>query len=103
MSFWTSLRDTFETVVTLGVYNPARNRMEDQQRRAVNDQIKAYREQTELTQKQIDETRNQANSEKRRVQEKQIRSLRRNYSAAGGGMLGVGSAAAPDMNQKLGG
>lgn len=69
----------------------------------IRDQMSAYKEQTELTRKQLNDTRNEVNSEKRKVQEKQIRSLRRGYSSHGTGMLGVSEPAATDMTNTLGG
>lgn len=70
------------------------------QQKAINDQVKYYKEQTELTRKEINEKRNQINAEKRRVQEKQVRALRRNYS--GRGFLGSGESSESGMNAKLG-
>lgn len=67
----------------------------------VNDQIKAYKEQTELTRKEIEAKRGEAAAEKRRVDQKQIRQLRRNYGT--GTLLGSSTPASPDMNNKLGG
>jgi hypothetical protein len=109
MSWWTDLRDTVEYVGTAGMYDPWKSRENDrksrendrQQRDMVNAQIKAYQDQTNLAKQQLDEARNATQAEKRRVEEKQIRALRRNYRAAG--MLGTGAAASEDMNQKLGG
>src|ERR1700691_1323085 len=49
------------------------------QQRAMNAQIQAYREQTELTRQELARTRNETSAQKRRVEEKQIRALRRNY------------------------
>lgn len=74
-----------------------------QQRQVANEQIKAYKEQTELTRQQLDKTRNEENVEKRRIQEKQVRSLRRNYRTQAAGILGVGQPATEDMTNKLGG
>lgn len=103
MSFWTSIRDTVEKVGTLGLYDPERRRQERDQRKMINNQINAYKEQTALTRQQLNETRAETAVEKRSIQEKQIRSLRRNYRAQGAGMLGQGQAAEQDMNNKLGG
>lgn len=104
MSWWTSFRDSFVKFDTLGIVDPKKNRkMEQEQRQLINDQISAYKEQTNLAREQLDETRAQTEAEKRRVQEKQIRSLRRTYRAQGVGMLGQGESAAQDMNAKLGG
>ena len=72
-------------------------------KRMVTDQIKAYKEQTELLRAETDRKRGEEASEKRRVEEKQIRSLRRNYRGVNTGMLGANPAATPDMTTKLGG
>lgn len=71
------------------------------QRRMVNDQIKAYREQTEITKKELAAKKDEQAAEKRRIEEKQIRALRRNYRAQG--FLGTQPSGQPDMSSKLGG
>jgi len=124
MSLWTDIRDIGETVLTgglAGAFNKRIGNVEGglfnkllgrpsqddirNQRNAINDQIKAYKDQTALEQKQLDETRAQTDVAKRQVQEKQIRSLRRNYRSQGlgVGMLGTGQPAANDMSDQLGG
>lgn len=103
MSWWTSLRDLTEKALTLGFYDPQKNRdAEREQRNLVNSQIQAYQEQTNLAKQQTEEARQQTSAEKRRVEEKQIRALRRNYRSQGTGLLGVGNPASDDMNSKLG-
>lgn len=102
MSWWTNLRDGYITFQTAGLYNPRESRRtEADARYAINGQIKAYKEQTELTRKEIDRVKNEEAVEKRRVNEKQIRSLRHNYRSSG--MLGGGDASQADMSQNLGG
>jgi len=104
MSWWTDLRDTVEYVGTAGMYDPWKSRQNDRdQRNMVNAQIKAYQDQTALARQQLDEARAATDAEKRRVNEKQIRTLRRNYRAQGAGLLGVGQPANQDMNSQLGG
>lgn len=104
MSLWTKVRDKYVKLQTVGAYDPKKNRdMEREQRYLINDQINAYKEQTNLAREQLNEARSQSEIEKRRIQEKQIRSLRRNYRASGMGMLGMGQPASEDMNTKLGG
>lgn len=104
MSFWTDIRDAYEQFQTAGVYNPQASRQNERdQRGLIQGQIKAYQDQTALTRQQLDQTRNEQNVEKRRIQEKQIRSLRGTYRAQNAGMLGVGQPATNDMNTKLGG
>lgn len=68
--------------------------------RAMNEQMKAYKEQTELTRQELKEKRAATEAEKRRVEAKQIRHLRRGTRAAGGGFLG---STQESMSSKLGG
>ena len=104
MSWWTDLRDTWEYVATGTLYDPGKSRQNDRdQRNLVNSQIKAYQDQTALAKQQLDESRAATQAEKRRVEEKQIRALRRNYRSNGAGMLGVGNSASQDMDSQLGG
>jgi hypothetical protein len=70
-------------------------------RRAVNEQIKSYREQTEITRKELAAKKDEQAAEKRRIEEKQIRALRRNYTAQG--FLGTQPSGQADMSSKLGG
>ena len=81
----------------------------------MNDQIQAYRQQSELTRQELDRTRGAEQAQNRLIQEKQIRSLRRNYRPAGimataeqgtpaQGNLGDSAAGASSgMTNKLGG
>lgn len=104
MSWWTDFRDSAEKAVTFGFYDPEKSREEDRERRSmIADQIKAYKDQTEITNQQLNEAREATSAEKRRIDEKQIRALRRSYRPATTGFLGSGSPATTDMNQKLGG
>lgn len=73
------------------------------QNQMISDQMEAYKRQTEITRKATEDARAQQDVEQRRVQQKQIRSLRSNYRAQGAGMLGNGQPASDDMNTKLGG
>lgn len=100
MSLWTDIRDFGERVVTLGAYNPEASREAD---RAVAAQMAAYKQQTALTQQQLNNTRNQEIAEKRQVEQKQIRALRGTYRPAGTGLLGVGAQPNQDMSSNLGG
>lgn len=68
---------------------------------AINDQIKAYRTQTELSRQEVAAKKDEQVAEKRRIEEKQVRALRRNYRASG--FLGSASTTQPDMSSKLGG
>lgn len=65
--------------------------------RLMNDQIAAYKRQTELAESEIARKREEQLAEKRRIEEKQVRSLRRNFRPAG--FLDSGS---DGMSNKLG-
>ena len=100
MSWWTKVRDGFEKVATAGMYDPVKSRQnEAEQRYAIGDQVQAYRDQTKIANDQIDQKRGEEQVEKRRIQEKQIRSLRHNFKPAG--FLDSGSS--DGMSDKLGG
>jgi len=102
MSWWTNLRDTYVEVQTAGLYSPRESRHKEAEARyMMNDQMKQYKEQTELTKQELNRARDEKEAEKRRIEEKQIRTLRRNYRTAG--ILGGSSNSQPDMNDKLGG
>jgi multidrug efflux pump subunit AcrA (membrane-fusion protein) len=126
MSWWTKIRDTIEApqkAIWNGakdVWNAGENVGADiwhrvtgsptaqdrrNQQNQINAQIKAYQDQTNLEKQQLDQARDATQEQKRQIEEKQIRSMRRNYRApsAGTGLLGVGGSASPDMNNNLGG
>lgn len=88
--------DAFHKVTGMPTEDEKRN-----QQRMMSDQIKAYREQTEITRKEVETKRNEQAVQKRRIEEKQIRALRRNYRS--GGILGTQPSTQPDMSSKLGG
>lgn len=50
----------------------------------ISDQVKRYKELTELAQSEIAKKREEAIASKRRIDEKQIRTLRRGFRHAGG-------------------
>lgn len=81
----------------------------DKANRMMNDQIRAYREQTELSKKELDRLSKEKATEKRRIEEKQIRALRTRSSSrgllGGGGGTNPSSAGANEsgMANKLGG
>jgi hypothetical protein len=65
-------------------------------------QIKSWMEKSELTRKELERTRAEQDYQKRRIQEKQIRMLRRNYRPPG--LLGTGDQPVQQgMSEKLGG
>lgn len=102
MSFWGNLwdktTDALHTVTGIPTADEKRNAQ-----KAMRDQVNAYKQQTELTRNEINRKQTEEKAEKRRVEEKQIRSLRRNYRS--NSLLGSGSntSSSNDMTQKLGG
>ncbi len=72
------------------------------ERHQINDQIRAYKEQSNLAREQLNEVRAQKEAEKRRVNEKQIRALRGTYRSRGllGGQV---TPTEEGMSTKLGG
>ncbi len=54
-----------------------------QQKQAIQSQVDYYRKQSEISDSQISQAREQQMVEKRRINEKQIRSLRRSFRPAG--------------------
>lgn len=70
-----------------GAFNRLTGHMSAAERREqgnmVNEQINAYKEQTRLAKEETDRKRGETAAAKRKVEEKQIRSLRRNYRPAG--------------------
>lgn len=70
---------------------------------ALNAQIKSYKDQTELARNELSTKKDEVLAERRRVDEKQIRSLRRVYQGARAGFLGSQQSVEPGMTSKLGG
>jgi outer membrane PBP1 activator LpoA protein len=99
MSWWTKTRDAWETVTSLGTYNPSQQRA---QKQMINAQVQAYKDQTEIAKEQLAQSQAATDAEKKRVQEKQIRSLRNTYRASSAGLLNVGSGD-NEMSSQLGG
>lgn len=71
------------------------------QKEEMNAQIRAYQQQTEITKKELAAKKDQEDAEKRRIEEKQIRALRRNNRAQG--FLGTTQEQQPGITEKLGG
>lgn len=128
MSWWTNIRDIGEVIGTggaallfnesarnkaEGLFNTITGRPSAEQKRAmsnqINDQIRAYKEQTELSRQQLSKTRAEEAAQKRIIQEKQIRSIRRNYRSPGligavqGNLGDSASGSQSGMSSKLGG
>ena len=76
---------------------PTASQRRDAQR-LMNEQMKAYRQQTEITRQEIARKRDSEAVEKRRVEEKQIRSLRRNYRSQS--LMGTADMGQADMSPK---
>jgi hypothetical protein len=89
---WSGIKDTFKHLT---------GQPTDAERRAMNQQMKDYKNQTELTRQELARVKDQQIAEKRRIEEKQIRALRRNYSSQG--FLGGSQSSQSDMSPKLGG
>jgi len=101
-SFFVRLRNAYERFQTAGLYNPEEShRNEVDQRDMMRDQMQAYKDQTELARQEIERVRGEKNAEKRRIEEKQIRTLRRNYRPAG--FLNNDQGPATGVTDKLGG
>lgn len=100
MSRFTKIRDKYIKVATGGLINPERRH---ETRNMIKDQVKAYEEQTNIARDQLNAIRNQQDVEKKRIEQKQIRALRRNYRSANVSLLGMGAPGAGDMSTKLGG
>jgi hypothetical protein len=110
MSLWDRIVDPFGTLgkvndvgtdVWHGISGTPTEDAKRNQAKAMNDQIQAYKEQTELTRSELSRKQGEVAAEKRRVEEKQIRSLRRNRGVSG--FLGSGNTVEPGMSDKLGG
>jgi uncharacterized protein YpuA (DUF1002 family) len=123
MSWWTKLRNGFEVGaagaagfiaggpagaaagagLVLASNKSARQDLgldnSNEAKRAANEQMKAYKEQTRVTNEAITEARNSKAAEKRRLDEKQIRRLRHNFRPQGFLDNTAGSA----VTDKLGG
>lgn len=91
--------DTIDVVKGL-VGLPTKSDQEDQ-KRMMNEQIRSYREQTELTRQELARKKDETSAQKRRIEEKQIRSLRRNYRPQK--LLGSSTSGDEGMSNKLGG
>lgn len=97
MGLWNYLTDKAHDLTGIPTEDEKRH-----QKKAMREQMEAYKSQTELNRQMINEKRNAEAAEKRRIEEKQIRSLRRNYRPPGA-MLGGGATTGEGMSNKLGG
>jgi hypothetical protein len=89
------------------LFNKATGRISASDRRATNqmltDQVNSYKEMTEISKKQIAEKKDEQSAEKRKINEKQIRSLRRNYRPQGIMNAGSNPNTIGGESDKLGG
>ncbi len=116
MSWWTNLRDIGEGIATGGaslgfnesaansaggLINKITGRPSSEEKRnqlnAVNDQIKAYKDQTDLARKQTEDIQAQQKIERSKINEKQIRALRNTYRPSAG-FLNNQAAGSPAPN-----
>jgi len=87
MSFWSKVFSPDPFGLTNKAYHAATgtptSKEKREQQRVMNEQIAAYKEQTELTKQELARKKDEEQVEKRRIEEKQIRALRRNRSSQG--------------------
>lgn len=95
MSIWGKITDVVSDIAH-GITGLPTAKERRSQQNMMSEQIKAYREQTRIAKDEIDRKRGEEAIEKRRINEKQIRSLRRNFRPAG--FLDTGA----DINSQLG-
>lgn len=95
-SIWDKATDIAHQVTGIPTADQTRN-----QQKMMNDQIKAYREQTAITKQELAQKKGAEVAEKRRIEEKQIRSLRRNYRSPS--FLGGSDSGQAGMSSTLGG
>lgn len=79
------LSDVWDTVTDIGHAVTGIPTAEDRRnaKNAIRDQVDAMRRQTEIAEEQLRAMKDQKDAEKRRMNEKQVRSLRRTYGAGG--------------------
>ena len=101
---WKGIKDVGHQITNTieGGINRVTGRESEADKRAeqyqINDQIKAYKDQTALEQQEIDDAKNQQDALKRQINEKQIRTLRNNFRPAGGYMSMYGASPNPIGN-----
>jgi hypothetical protein len=96
MGFFNEIKKGFKSVtrgaidpfgISSDVYHAATGAPTAEQKRemakGMNEQVKAYKEATELGRQQVAELKSQKEMERKRIEEKQIRGLRKNARAAG--------------------
>lgn len=102
MSIWDGIKNIVMSPYNVGkgIYNSITGH---EQQKLMNQQMKDYKEQSEITKKELNAAKDSQIAEKRRIQEKQIRSLRGRGSSRG--FLGSSdpSAGNEGMSSQLGG
>jgi hypothetical protein len=86
-----------------GIFDTITGQPSSAEKKLMNEQMKAYKEQSEITKNELNRVKGEEVAEKRRIQEKQIRALRGRQSSRG--FLGTTSpeATTPGTSSKLGG
>lgn len=92
---WDKTTDVLHEVT--GIPTASEKRTATQQ---MNDQIKAYKDQTEITRQETERKQGETQAAKRQVEQKQIRALRGTYRSQG---LMNAATSQNDMSNKLGG
>jgi hypothetical protein len=105
MGLFDSIVDVIKAPYELGkgLFDKITGRPDKDQQKLMNEQMKAYKEQSALTRDELNRVKDEQVAEKRRIQEKQIRALRGRSSSRG--FLGTTSpeATTPGTSTKLGG
>ena len=98
MSIWDSIAD-----VGKGIWDTVTGKGDREQKKLLNQQMKDYQEQSRITKEELAKAKDSQVAEKRRIQEKQIRSLRGRGSSRG--FLGSSNpdAGTPGITTQLGG
>jgi predicted DNA binding CopG/RHH family protein len=89
--------------IVKGIVGGGNNKADKENQRLLNQQIKDYKEQTRITNAELARVKDEKMAEKRRINEKQIRSLRGKGSSRG--FLGSSNPEGnvPGMTSQLGG
>jgi hypothetical protein len=85
MSIWDTIKNVYKSPfdVSKGIINTVTGKPDKNQQKLINEQIKSYQEQSKLAKDELAKAKDQQIAEKRRIQEKQIRSLRGRGSSRG--------------------
>ncbi len=86
-----------------GIFNTLTGQGNKDQQKLMNQQMKDYQEQSRITKEELAKAKDSQIAEKRRIQEKQIRSLRGRGSSRGFLGSSAPDAGTPGMTTQLGG